>query len=187
MSQYDWSKCKRDSLERLVEEIDRWSSTKVPWDESVLPVIDAIRAEAAPKLRTKAEVDAEIVTTVRQCYGTGNLAWLGEDLTKLCAEPIAPEAEPKCSECGGIHGPGNTNTLCPRSSNYDKTLEERLKKQWTDPDPCSCEEALALRKKLEAVDALLLSLRQRSHAFSRGTVTRDVLERLFMELSECLK
>jgi hypothetical protein len=23
-----------------------------------------------------------------------------------------------CEECGAIHGPGNTNTLCPRSSNY---------------------------------------------------------------------
>jgi uncharacterized Zn-finger protein len=24
-----------------------------------------------------------------------------------------------CDECGAIHGPGNTNTLCPLASNYE--------------------------------------------------------------------
>lgn len=31
-----------------------------------------------------------------------------------------------CAECGVTHGPGNTNTLCPRASNYDVALAGSL-------------------------------------------------------------
>ncbi len=58
----------------------------------------AWEAAAPKKLRTRGEVDAEIVQVVRDCYRTGNLAWLGEDLTGLCRELTLPEPE-RCPQC----------------------------------------------------------------------------------------
>lgn len=63
--------------------------------------IQMARAEAAPKLRTKAEVDAEIVAALRESVNEGtsydclkdNDNSVALELRKLCAEPVAPEEE----------------------------------------------------------------------------------------------
>ncbi len=34
-----------------------------------------------------------------------------------------------CDECGAIHGPGNTNTLCPLASNFNPQLAASLEQE----------------------------------------------------------
>jgi hypothetical protein len=51
-----------------------------------------------------------------------------------CSDCGAPGKEPTrtdpCDECGAIHGPGNTNRLCPRASDYSIELERQIERQW---------------------------------------------------------
>jgi hypothetical protein len=62
--------------------------------------VSAYRSEITPRLRTRAEVDAEIATIVRVAYGAGHIAVtsgavsMTRRVEELCAEPTAPEAEP---------------------------------------------------------------------------------------------
>jgi hypothetical protein len=85
----------RETLERLAEAIDLRMRNK---DSDLDGCLERYRAETTPPLRTRSEVDAEIVQVVRDCYRTGNLAWLGEDLTGLCRELTLPEPE-RCPQC----------------------------------------------------------------------------------------
>lgn len=83
--------------------------------------LDAFRAEATVKLRTRAEVDAEIARTVRvmrERHGTiPAIIPIGEqtELLGLCAEP---------------------------------TAEPPIDCEFPEADPCGCEAELALRERL---------------------------------------
>ncbi len=95
----------RATLEALAEKVSLYAemftserAERRIWPDEILPLVAAYRAETAPQLRSLAEVNAEIVQVVRECYRTGNLAWLGEDLTGLCRELALPELE-RCPQC----------------------------------------------------------------------------------------
>lgn len=90
-----------ETLRRLAEAVDtavRPGHAGLAAD-IVSDALAAYRAEIAP-LRTRAEVDAEIVERVRlaeRVAPAGAMMWdemLRRDLQTLCREPTAPEAEP---------------------------------------------------------------------------------------------
>lgn len=152
MSEYDWTLCKRETLEKLAAAVSRMNLNLTEyWEDEAKDLVDAhrvaldaARAEAAPKLRTRAEVDAEIAREVRLSVARG----CDEDffyaqcrqeeqrvsrVRQLCAEPLAPEPDPN-----------HTDVVQPDDA--------------PEPERCSCEEALTLREKLKAVREILREL-----------------------------
>lgn len=105
MTVYDWSKVSRETLERLTESVHTSHAADVASDKYLQERLVQARAEAlVPPLRTRAEVDAEIVGIIRDyhqhatrpgwkefadwdCLSTGPK----DALNRLCSEPIAPE------------------------------------------------------------------------------------------------
>lgn len=74
------------------------------WPEKVMPALLAYRAEIAPRLRTRAEVDAERLRNL-DAWSSAQIATatLATREAKLCAEPTAPEGEtpePAREYCG---------------------------------------------------------------------------------------
>jgi hypothetical protein len=115
-------------LERLAEDLSVYETkvddidTLEPEGKRLAESLAAYRAAKAPK-RSRAEVDAEIVGAIREAFARNalNRETLRENLRGLAREETAPEAEP---------------------------AEIPLDIDFPDPDPCSCDEALALRRKL---------------------------------------
>src|SRR6187402_1691852 len=74
-----------------------------PWD-AVSKALHAYEAEIAPRLRTRAEVDAEIAQTCRSVLcGPYHATALCSTLARLCAEPTAPVRVVgpfTCTKCG---------------------------------------------------------------------------------------
>lgn len=89
----------------------------------------AYRAAIAPKLRTRAEVDAEIATIVRTAYGSGTFhircgcAEVSPRVEELCREQTAPEP-PQLIDC-----------------------------EFPEPDPVPCD-CVVLRDQLHRIRAL---------------------------------
>ncbi|HEU4582484.1 MAG TPA: hypothetical protein VFS67_29705 [Polyangiaceae bacterium] len=116
---------------------------------------DAIRAyrATAPKLRTRAEVDAEIAKLTRECVEN---EWAGgedgykrwERVTALCGEETAPEptelgaCPPDCVACNPLPDPLVQQTLAADES-----------------EACSCEEAEALKAQFDRCRAIVRAAR----------------------------
>jgi len=93
------------TLKALADAADKYhrhaGSNEAEW---FTEAIEAYRAEIAPLLRTRAEVDAEIATICRVAYGAGSIAVvsgavnMSNRIEQLCAEPTVPEAE-RCPQC----------------------------------------------------------------------------------------
>lgn len=162
MTIYDWSKCKRETLENLAAETFASFEASPPPSfacKELLAAIAKAMKEAAPKPRTRAEVDAEIAAIVRVAFGAGTISLtsgavnMTGRLEELCAECLAPEPEvrPKCIRCGEHWTPDEgvdaTHVECLECFNRPADA--------TEPERCSCEEALALRKRLDAVREIL--------------------------------
>jgi hypothetical protein len=97
-------------------------ATAVDGEGAVPPALlqarqDALRAyrATAPKLRTRAEVDAEIVSRFRSAYASGSLVGSLVEIGELCREETAPE-EPN------------------RVTDHDADTRELQ-----DPEPCGCQ------------------------------------------------
>lgn len=98
------------TLKALAEAVDAWygnpDAEEPGWcDESkqLFRQLVAYRAEIAPRLRTRAEVDAEIVAIIRERCLMASSSFSGdrtrwEHLQALCTEPTVPEAE-RCPQC----------------------------------------------------------------------------------------
>jgi hypothetical protein len=92
----------RETLERLAEALAANIRGPGPWD-AVSKALHAYEAETTPPLRTRAEVDAEIVKHARVVYIPEVLRHDGYGvLADLLQEPTAPEGEkcPACHLCG---------------------------------------------------------------------------------------
>jgi hypothetical protein len=105
----------RETLERLARALDTHHlDAPVSGDRMLMDALTAWRAEIAPRLRTRADVDAEIATICRVAYGAGNIAVvsgavnMSNRIEKLCAEPTAPEAE-TLVDCDVCDGKGETH------------------------------------------------------------------------------
>lgn len=103
----DLTRVKRESLERLAFTLLGGVSQLSDYEEQ----LEAVRAEAAPPKRTRAEVDAEIATVVRMAFGAGSVQVrsgavnMTSRLEELCDEPTAATAEPfhhRVSEALGL-------------------------------------------------------------------------------------
>jgi hypothetical protein len=92
----------RETLERLAEAAANVAAnlgaTRIIADEiALMKAANEYQRETTPKLRTRAEVDAEIATICRVAYGAGCIAVAsgGVSMTRrveeLCSEPTAPE------------------------------------------------------------------------------------------------
>ncbi len=131
-------KASPEIMARLCEAVDAYSKgLKVfetinvadPTDYSRLAdALSAYRSETTPPLRSRAEVDAEIVTEARLYWaGPRTATPLRERrLNALCAEPTAPEPAPS-AEPYRVHDLRNTFT-----GHDQDTREER---------PCGCEDS----------------------------------------------
>lgn len=52
-----------------------------------------------------------------------------------------------CDECGAVHGPSNTNKLCPKASNYDALANvRRLIVEAADAEDFEADEGAELRR-----------------------------------------
>lgn len=87
-----------------------------------------------------------------------------------CEESYRPESKWPCQICGVIHGPGNTNRLCPAASNYRPDVSDWVQnivdfmtagEQDTPPKPVTPDaDTVTLRRRLiyeesqEALEAL---------------------------------
>ena len=93
----------------------------------------AYRAETTPPLRSRAEVDADLVTACRRAMDTLQLdtEFFQQYVARLCAEPTAPEPA------------------------KDPTVERALDCDLPDPEPCGCEETEALKDQLKECRRLL--------------------------------
>lgn len=99
-----------EALAMAVSECDDVSPGMLP--PLIRTRLSALRAETTPKLRTRAEVDAEIADAVRRNgplpHTQHGAVWeirgaFPERLMALCAEPTATEGERpvlECSRCG---------------------------------------------------------------------------------------
>lgn len=97
----------RQTLERLAEAADRYvgpNGERMGSNDGIelAAYVSAYRAEITPPLRTRAEVDAEIVRHARSTYDPHTLEADGYGvLAELLREPTAPEGHrPKCIRCG---------------------------------------------------------------------------------------
>jgi hypothetical protein len=132
-------KASPETMARLCEAIDqRLRRTGAEPPHEWAAELAAYRAETTPPLRSRAEVDAEIVTEARLYWaGPRTATPLRERrLNALCAEPTAPEPAPS-AEPYRVHDLRNTFT-----SHDQDTREER---------PCGCEEAEALKRSLREI------------------------------------
>ncbi len=151
-----WDQVRPEVAQRLMAALDAYQACKNLAIQNhgavgieLMSCLEMARAEAAPKLRTRAEVDAEIVSAVRG----GDFSC--SRLEKLCAEPLAPEPEAKQPGPRYVCADDCTSPRCPAKPQPTAHAKEE---GWADPepeddripdpDPCSCEEALALRKRL---------------------------------------
>lgn len=98
MTVYDWSKCKRETLEELAHAVLSYEAD--PHEGApISAAMEKAKQEARPPLRSRSEVDAEIARIVRERYQAG---FYLEALTELCAEPVAPDEAAQCSACANL-------------------------------------------------------------------------------------
>lgn len=153
MTVYDWTKVSRTSLELLAfaaHELNHFNlhptddATEQRVGIALDRAVDHARAEAlVPPLRTRAEVDAEMVQMMRErCamesapFAHDRDLWLR--FRDLCAERLAPDPNhTDVIQAPGFDGPCFKTLADVRASTPDAP----------EPDRCSCEEALGLRER----------------------------------------
>jgi hypothetical protein len=65
----------------------------------------------------------------------------------LLARPAAPTRTEACDECGITHGPGNTNRLCPKASDYSPALVAKIEREWpTRTEAITAEQAARIQE-----------------------------------------
>ena len=150
---YHWSKVSRETLARFaIANLNYDLHATAERSNEVVASRKACHAEAfVPPLRTRAEVDAELVRMMRERCALESASFAHDrDLwlrfRELCAEETAPDPNhTDVLQAPGFDGP------C-----FETRAEARASApEAADPDPCSCEEALGLRRSLEAAVTLL--------------------------------
>jgi hypothetical protein len=173
-----------------------------PTDESdfnpVESAIDAYRA-TAPKLRTRAEVDAEIATVMRVAFGAGSVQVrsgavnMTSRLEELCDEPLAPDPQPYGSSSDRVDSPPRVDAAAgatfngPRptpatkessdTAGVDAGAANRItdhdadqREPLEDPEACGCEQSDDLKDRLQECRRLL------RFVFDRAKEIRQALE-----------
>lgn len=169
----------------LAEAVDRWSAKMGTFTGSVegrvtddseewsatCETLTAFRA-TAPKLRTRAEVDAEIVSRFRSAYASGSLVGSLVEIGELCREETAPQ----CDECGLVQGTpeakgvvmtfqtqGNQKWYCTRGGcAYEPNRVTDHDADMREERPCGCE---VLSK---AIDQAIRDMLSGGHPFETG-------------------
>jgi len=157
-----------DVLLRLAEALHEYDDytaffrgTHMPGDRAskVIATLNQYRAEIAPKLRSRAEVEHEFVDALHAApsavYGNGEVKFLGVNAGRIAnlrleldqaklREPTAPTSEPNPSYGpSGVESAGSPPSPCAATG---ATSSEPLE----DPE-CNCDQALELRRKLDEV------------------------------------
>jgi len=140
---YDWSKVSRVTLEELASATHRYAKDFVEqpgWCEdgkTFVRTLDQCRTQALVP-RTRAEVDAEIGVTLRRYMLRDN----GE-----------PEDVALWHRVEDLVAEETTTEPAPRRPKDSPVAQRELLKMWdathAEPDPCSCEEALGLRERID--------------------------------------
>jgi len=120
--------------------------------------LKAYRAAIAPKLRTRAEVDAEKLQVASSFFaGYQSEKTCRENWGRLCREETAPEPDPKpppapapgyhCPKCGPIGPDIDDEGQCNRCGRFAEGAEP--------VDSCGCEASDALRDEVKELRQLL--------------------------------
>jgi len=182
IDRYDLSRVSRETLERLAKAAHERALESTAMSESEFGnALLFMRREARIPLRTRAEVDAEIVRVARSmlCGPYVSQQVCGR-IALLCAEPTAdpepaPDQRPKCIQCGACWTPDNgidaTSQPCLdcyerrcaedrrliHPDETDKLVEQTLAAD--EPEPCGCEQTDALKAQLDRCRAIVRALR----------------------------
>jgi hypothetical protein len=142
-------------LERLAEAVDKWSRVTghLQGENEVSNALRAYRAATAPlRTREQSAVDlAEAVAWTLRWNDGNNVTLMNVDPGQI-SDLIIEYAHAKSRE--PTSGPGGENAdpppCAPPGATYSPLVERVLASD--EPEICSCDEALALREKLEHIE-----------------------------------
>ena len=127
------------ALAEVLVEYDEKIRKFVDWDPMLAKVLEAYRA-TLPRIRARAEVDALKLELAGRFYRKEcDHVWFRQEYAALCAEPTAEDS-----------GSGSAPAAKESTDNAEATVGAAN----DEPEACSCDEALELRRLLRHMRSL---------------------------------